>query len=189
MARTPEDRNATATKVVKRVRRRYNTKGRKREILPNERQGVIDLVVALRVAGYTKKQISAAVGVSREQVDEFLEDSSVAERIEKIRKNMAGTALELMQAYMIEAVQAVVDVMRTTEDGAVVLKAASEVLDRGGMPKASRQERVVEQEEKHTHEFGGDFVEALRNAPPEIQEKAAQMIENLETMLKDASNV
>jgi hypothetical protein len=88
---------------------------------------------------------------------------------------------------MIEAVQALVDVMRRTDDDKYILQAAGEILDRAGLPKASRQERHQVNEERTTFTDEG-MVERLREAPVEVQERAAQMIEQLESLLTESAN-
>lgn len=182
---TPNTRASDATKRVDSVRRKYkvDTKSKKR-LLDAEIPYVKDMVVLLKVAGYSRTQIAQVVGISRGQVAGFLEDPEVEKKLLDLRERLPAAAKELMQGYMIEAVQAVVDVMRSTDDDQVRLKAAADVLDRGGMPKASRQEKTVEETQNHNVSFDTDFMELIRQAPPEIQEQAASMIEGLEALLK-----
>lgn len=189
-ASTPDARASDGKKRVESVRRKYkvNTKTT-RKLLDVEIPHVKNMVAMLKVAGYNRTQISKVVGISRGQVAEFLDMEDVQSTITELRERLPGAALELMQGYMLEAVQAVVDVMRTSEDGQVVLKAAAEVLDRGGMPKMSRQERSEETTQKSVVEFGGDFVESLRSASPEVQEKVASLIEQAENILKESAGV
>lgn len=184
-ASTPDTRASDAKKRVENVRRKYkvNTKSKKK-LLDVEIPHVKTMVGILKVAGYSRVQIAKVIGISRGQVAEFLETEDVQKLIVDLREGLPAAAMSLMQGYMIEAVQAVVDVMRTSEDGAVVLKAAAEVLDRGGMPKQSRQERITDNTEREVVEFGGEFVEMLRQASPEVQEQVASMFEGIENLLK-----
>lgn len=183
MAKTPASRAADAKREVKHVQRKYkvNLKTR-RKLLPGEIEHVENTVIVLKLAGYTGSQIATVVGISRGQVREILAEPSVAERLIKLREALPAAALELLQGYMIEAVQAIVDVLRTEQDSKYVLQAASEILDRAGLPKASKQERHSVNEEKTTFTDDG-IVERLRQAPPEVQEEAAQIIERLEVLL------
>lgn len=184
---TPNRRASDAKKDVLRVRRRYkrNTK-RQARILPAEVIHVKSMVAVLHIAHYPKTQISRIIGISVDQVREFLNDPEVNELIVKMRAELPAAALELMEGYQIEAVQAIVDVMRVSGDDGIVLKAAAEILDRTGLPKVSKQERYQTNEEKTTFTDDG-IVEALREASPEIQEQAAQLIEQLEGLLAKAS--
>lgn len=187
-ASTPDARASDATKRTAGVRRKYkiDTKSKKK-LLDVEIPHIKSMVSMLKVAGYNRVQISKVIGISRGQVTEFLEMPDVQKSIEDLRESIPAAAKELMQGYMIEAVQVVLDVMRTSEDDAIRLKAASEIFDRGGMPKMSRQERSEEHTDKSVVEFGGDFVDSLRHASPEVQESVAKLIEEAENLLKQAA--
>lgn len=186
---TPNSRASDGKKEIARVRRKYkvNTKTR-RKLLPGEIPHVEAMVCVLKLAGYSGRQMSQVIGISRGQVAEILADPKVENQIVELRARIPAAAIELLQGYMIEAVQAIVDVMRTTEDDKLVILAAAEILDRAGVPKASRQERHNVNEERTT--FGDDgIVERLRQASPEVQEEAAQIIERLESLLADHADV
>ena len=142
------------------------------------------MVIVLRLAGYERSQIARAVNLGLSQVTALLAEPEVAEKLLTMRKALPQAALELLQDYMIEAVQTVVDVMRMGTDEKIVLAAAGEILDRGGLSKASRQERHQVTETRTTFTDDG-IVEKLRQASPEVQEQAAQVIENLEQLLSD----
>jgi len=182
-ASTPDVRAAQAKRQVAAVKRRYKVDlNKRRNLLPGEIPHVIDTLIVLKLAGYSNTQMGKVIGLSRGQVREFLALVEVQERLVELRRALPQAALNLLQGYMIEAVQALVDVMRRTDDDKYILQAAGEILDRAGLPKASRQERHTINEEKTTFTDDG-IVEALREAPVEVQEKAAQMIEQLEQLL------
>lgn len=184
---TPNRRASEAKKDVTRVRRRYKKNvNRQSRLLPGEIPAVQNMVAVLHIAHYPKVQIARIIGISKQQVTEFLEDPAVSEMIVTLRDGLPGAALELMEGYMIEAVQAIVDVMRVSQDDAVVLRAASEILDRTGLGKVSKQERHQTNEELTTISDDG-LLEKLRELSPEMQEEAAQMIEGLENLLVRAA--
>jgi hypothetical protein len=184
---TPAQRASEAKKKVARVRRKYKrdlTKSKK--LLPAEEVYVADMVVVLKLAGYSRGQIGSVLGISKGQVKLLLERPEVAERLLLLSETLPEAALELLQGYMIEAVQTVVDVMRVSTDDKMVLQAAAEILDRGGIPKASRQERLTESTENFTITDDG-LLEKLRELSPEVQEQAAQLIEELEKLTAEAA--
>ena len=184
---TPNRRSSEAKKDLLRVRRRYKTDTtRKRRLIPAEIPLVMNMVAVLHIAHYPNVQIARIVGISRGQVAEMLEAPEVVEMVVKLREGLPDAALDLMEGYMIEAVQAIVDVMRVSQDDGVVLKAAAEILDRTGLGKVSKQERSTTHEERTTFTDDG-IVDALREASPEVQEQAAQLIEQLEGLLTKAS--
>jgi hypothetical protein len=124
------------------TRRRYKVDlKKKRNLLPGEVEHVGDMVIVLKLSGYSKSQIGRTVGISLAQVDEFLADPEISHRLVQIREALPQAALDLLQGYMVEAVQAIVMVMRESEDDKIILTAAGEILDRAGLSKASRQER------------------------------------------------
>jgi len=169
----------------RRVRRRYKTDLTKRKrYAPGEEDFIFDMAIVLTLAGFSRTQIARTVGISKGQIKKILEMPNVAERIVQLRKSLPQASLDLIHSYMIEAVQAIVDVMRTSKRDEMVLKAAGDILDRGGAAKASRTEHDVHQVNESRNTFSSDgMVEAIRQLPPEAQEQAAQMIENLEEFL------
>jgi hypothetical protein len=183
----PDQRAAAAKRQRAGVRRKYKINlATRRELLPGEIPHVIDTLIVLKLAGYTRSQMAKVIGISRGQIREYLEMPEVEERLVELRQALPQAALNLLQGYMIEAVQALVDVMRRTSDDKYILQAAGEILDRAGLPKASRQERHIEHEEKTTFTDDG-MVDKLRELPIATQEKAAQLIEELESLLGEAA--
>ena len=184
---TPTRRVSETKNDVKRVRRRYKKNVNKQSrLLPGEIPAVQNMVAVLHIAHYPKIQIARIIGISKQQVTEFLEDPAVMEMIVTLRQGLPEAALDLMEGYMIEAVQAIVDVMRVSQDDGVVLRAASEILDRTGLGKVTKKETHNVNEDQTTISDDG-IVEKLREASPEIQEQAAQMVEGLQNLLAQAA--
>jgi DNA repair photolyase len=75
-------------------------------------------------------------------------------------------------------------VLRTETDNALVLKAASELFDRFGLPKLTRQEATVDASTT-INETDESLISKFRSATPEMQEKAAQLHELFEEGLKN----
>jgi len=184
---SPDARAAEKDKEATRIKRRYSKNlTLKKKFLPGEVEHVEDMVIVLRLAGYSKEQIAGIIGISSPQITKILNSPAVAEKLIKFRAALPQAALDLLQGYMIEAVQTLVDIMRVSEDDKIVLAAAGEILDRAGLSKASRQERHQINEQRTTFVDDG-IVEKLRAASPEVQEQAAQAIEMLEKLLSDGS--
>lgn len=180
---TPNKRASESKKTVTSVRRKYKQNVIKsRKILPGEQEHVINMVLVLKLAGYNNTQMARVIGISRNQVAQILDSPEVTERLVLLRSALPAAALELMEGYAIEAVQVVVDIMRSTPDDQIALKAAVEVLDRTGLPKVTKQERHNTEEELLTVTDDG-LLEKLRDASPEVQEEAAVLVERLENLL------
>ena len=187
--RTPEERAELQQKSVKRIRRRYKVALNKKKVYsPGEREHLIDMVIVLKLGGYSNNQIGSSVGISRGQVKEILDEAKTAERLLDLRNNLPSAALDLLHGYSIEAVQAIADVMRSTEDDALILKAAAEILDRVGIGKVSKSEREIHNLNENKMTIGAEegLLDSLRELPPDRQEEAAQMIEQLENFVADS---
>lgn len=181
----PNRRASQAKREVAEVRRKYKTNTKvRRKLLPGEIRHVEQMVVILKVAGYSRVQMARVIGISRGQVSEILAKPEISEEVVAVRAALPKAAMELMQGYMIEAVQAIVNVLRTAHDDKVILQAAGDILDRGGMPKASKTERLQVNEDRTTFTDEG-ILERLREAPVAVQEQAAEMIEKFETLLSE----
>jgi hypothetical protein len=187
--RTPEERAEIQKKSVKRIRRRYKVALNKKKVYsPGEREHLIDMVIVLKLGGYSNNQIGSSVGISRGQVKEILEEPKTAERLLDLRTNLPSAALDLLHGYSIEAVQTIADVMRSTEDDALILKAAAEILDRVGIAKVSKAEREIHNMNENRMTIGTEegLLDSLRELPPDRQEEAAQMIEQLENFVAES---
>lgn len=187
--RSPENRSAQVNKDRDLVRRKYKKDMKKKKrIRPGEEGHIINQLVILKIAGYSNTQMGRIVGVSRGQVKEMFERPEVTELLNDTRENLTEAAYDLLQGYSIEAVQTIASVMRSSEDDKMILTACAEILDRAGIPKASRSEQKIHKtSEELTTISSEDLVERLRDVSPEIQEQAAQMVENLEALLAKAA--
>lgn len=184
---TPVARASAAKKEQARIRRKYRVNVNvPRKLHPTEEPYIKDMVVVLKLASYSRFQMAKIIGISKGQVAKYLEDPEVIEKLVLLREQLPSAALELLHGYMIEAVQTIAEIMRHSQDDKMILQAAAEILDRGGMPKASRQERLNENTENVTITDDG-LLDRLRDASPEVQEKAAQLVEDMEKMLLEAA--
>lgn len=187
--KTPEERADSAQKSVKRIKRKYKVAlSKPKKYAPGEREHLIDMVIVLKLGGYSNNQIGSVVGISRGQVKEVLEEPKTAERLLELRNNLPSAALDLLHGYSIEAVQAIADVMRGTEDDGLILKAAAEILDRVGIGKVSKSEREIHNTNENKFTVGAEegLLESLRQLPPDRQEEAAVMIEQIESFIAES---
>lgn len=185
--RTPDDRNSVLENGRREVRRKYRSSKqikKSRKIALGEQGHLENMTIILKIAGYTNTQIGQIVNLSRGQVKKLLAEPNVAEQMASLLEALPAAALDLMQSYSIEAVQTIADVMRTSPEWKARMEAAREILDRTGLPKVTKSEAQVYRTEEHLTTFSNDgIIEALRNASPEVQETAAQMMEGIENLL------
>ncbi len=183
-SRITEPEEMTIADTREKKIRRKNTTMLKGERLPIELAFNKDLAIILKLAGYTPYQIAMSLGVKKSQVKSWFKDPDVVEKLHKYAEAIPDAARTVLEAYTIEAVHAVAQVMRTAEDSKFILEAAREILNRGGLPAASRTESNVTRTNNTTFSDQG-IVEALRSCSPEVQEKAAQVIEGAENALQE----
>ena len=190
--KTPEGKAASLRAQSDRVRKRYkvNVTKRRKFTFEGEDELVKNMIVVLKLANYTNSQIAMIVGVSRGQVKEILEDGNVQKQYLALKERLPQAALDLGRTYLIEAVQAVANVMRTSTDDNLVLKAASELFDRFGIPKVSRSEQKVEADDSETggHPVTPSLMEKLRQASPEVQAAAADLQEMFQSGIEQLLN-
>jgi len=162
------------------VKKRYkvNVKRKRKFDIEGEQDLVSDMVVILKLANYTNTQIAMICGISRGQVKIFLEDGNVRKKYLALKEKLPQAALDLGRQYLIEAVQAVAHVMRTSTDDAIVLKAAGELFDRFGIPKSSKIETTPDPSEGDGDPMSDpSLMVKLRKASPEVQQGVADLHE------------
>jgi hypothetical protein len=180
--RTPDEKAANLKRQTEKARKRYkvNVTKRRKFTYEGEDELVSDMIVILKLANYSNSQIAMIVGVSRKQVATFLEDGNVQKKYMRLKAALPQAAFDLGRMYLIEAVSAVVHVMRTTDDGALILKAAGELFDRFGIPKSSRVETTPDGGTPDGENPMSDptLMDKVRHASPEIQVAVAELQES-----------
>jgi len=176
-ARTPDEKAASLRKQTDKARKRHKVVVTKRRkfTFEGEEEIVKDMIVILKLANYSNVQIAMITGISRKQVATFLEDGNVQKKYMTLKGKLPQAALELGRAYLIEAVAAVVHVMRTAIDDTTVLKAAAELFDRFGIPKSSRIETGTEEGDNPLSD--PTVMDRIRKATPEKQAQIAELQE------------
>lgn len=179
--KTPEERAEIIQKAHSKAKKGYriNTKRDRKDVGDDEMVVIKDMLVSLRLVGYTPSQCAAIVGLSKGQVKEIVNDPNFKSRLESLKAKMPEAAVNLGRAYLVEAVQAVIHILRTETDNSLILKAAAEIFDRFGIPKVSRAEvKADPTPDQSGSEINETFMDRLRTAPPEIQEKVAALHES-----------
>lgn len=192
--RKPSDPENKVEQLRRTVKKRYRTtiKTKRKFEFPGEEGVVEEMVLVLRLANYNSTQIAMIVGVSRGQVREFIAKPSFQKKYLALKERLPEAAMELGRAYLIEAVQAVAHVMRTANDPKVILQAAGEIMDRFGLAKQSVTKNQQQSPLEGIGRGGNETVfEQFKNAPPEVQEKAAALFDALDEgmrgLLKDST--
>jgi transposase len=141
-----------------------------------------EIAAILSVAGYTQSQIAASLGESKGTIKNWAAKPEFQKAYNAITGALSESAKTLLRTYNIEAVQTLVMLMRTAEDDKIILDAAREILDRGGLPKASRVEQ--EAPAPPPPPLKDDFEEMFKKLPPEQQEMYLQMQEEAQRIIR-----
>lgn len=194
--KSPDERAEAVDKAQRRARKSYrkNINKKRGNLTEAELIVVKDQLVSLKLVGYSNSQCASIVGLSKGQVGEIVKDANFQKRLMSLHEKLPQAAIQLGKAYLVEAVQWVVDVGRTTKDEDKRLKAAAELFDRFGVAKVSKNEikDTTPVEGGEPDELPSTFMEKLRQAPPELQEKVVELqesfLEGVERILTEGSN-
>jgi hypothetical protein len=175
---TMEKKRVKARKKIREVQ------GNRRQRLPGEMQHKKQLAAILKVAGFETNYVAATLNEEHTTIANWLKEPGTLEFYHYALEHLTESALLLLRTYAIDAIETIAEIMRSSVDETVALKAATEILDRIGVVKASRVESHQVQEKRTTLTDDG-IVESLRKLTPEQQEEAAQMVEQLEKMVNE----
>jgi hypothetical protein len=179
--KTPEERSEIIAKRTKKAKKGYYRNNKKKVDLDKVDLDIVktQLVALKMIGGYSDLQCSMIVGISKGQVREIVRDPNFKKHVDAVKKSLPQAAINLGQAYLVEAVLAVVHVMRTETDNALVLRAAAEMFDRFGIAKVSKSEMKIDTPADGSDgELTPDLMTKLRSASPEVQKAVADLTES-----------
>lgn len=140
----------------------------------------------LKAADYSHTYIAEALGTTRGVVKEWFAGESgevMRARVQEIQQDYIDGAVKLLKTYAIELIEMLVEIARDERvDAKTRIQAITEALDRAGMSKVNKSQSAATITEKHVVDITDKtgLVEALRDAPPEVQQEVARRME--ETM-------
>jgi hypothetical protein len=122
-------------------------------------------------------------------VKAWFEDQAMRNHVAEIQTYMLDGAVKLLRSYAIELVEMLVEIARTADDK-VALAAITEGLDRMGMSKVNKSESVTAQTLTERVEITDTtgIIEKLKDAPPEVQQAAAESMERLMSLAAEFSD-
>lgn len=178
----PRDKRKTVDSVRRDLRRSVK-KNPKR--MTGEAAHKQDIAVILKIANYTNTQIANALGESKSTIKNWFAIPEVEALYQTRMEALGDAAVSLMQTYTIEAIQELVAVMRRNKgtDDTVTLAAIKEILDRGGVPKASRTES---KSNKTVHVTTQQSDRPMSPEEAKLRSDAAKLIEEAEKATADA---
>jgi predicted transcriptional regulator len=187
---------ANLDEARQRLKRDYKRGPKRERKTENEEQlDAIDRFVKKRIAcylkasGYSYNYIADSLEVTNAIVKHWmLEPESIAE-VQRIQKDIAGGAVNLMKTYAIEIIEKLMTIVRTEQNPRFVIQAAESLLDRMGLARVNKSESIgrVEHHESVDITDQTGIVEKLRSAPPELQTSIARKMEELDSLMKEAT--
>lgn len=188
------------------IKRNYK-RGPRAEKLVRSDNTLTDMerVVAQEIAVYLKAQdfswtyIGESLGISPNTVkswfsregDERAEE--LRDKVLAVQQDFVNGAIKLMKTYIIELVEMLMSIAREAEDPKIVLDIFREFSDRIGLVKVNKSEAAAVtrnvNEEHHSIDITDKtgLVEKLRDAPPEIQQRAAVMMADLQSLVSEGA--
>lgn len=137
----------------------------------------------LKAQGYSYTYMADAFGVSPSTVKNWFldEELNLAASVEKISKDFTQGAIKLGKTYLIEIIETLMEIFRTTSDEAIATKIGFEMLDRFGITKVNKSESAVSTRSSTEVELVDKvgLLAHLDNASPEDQAAAAEAMETL----------
>lgn len=174
------------------IRRRGRGRARVKEVRAGvtledfERTLKQQMLCYLKAAGFSNTYCKDALGVARSTIQEWLDDESLhlRDKISKISADMISAGVTMMQTYLVEIIEGLMQIFRETEDEKIAKEIGFEILDRLGISKVNKSEAVSanlirkKSEVDITDKTG--LVAMAKNAPPHVQaamaERAAELV-------------
>jgi hypothetical protein len=140
----------------------------------------------LKAAGYSHTYIADALGTTRSIVGHWFEDPQLRAETMELTNDIVGGALKLLKTYGLELIEMEMEIARQSDDK-TALSAIQDMLDRIGLTKINKSEGVtrVEQHETVSISDPAGLIEKLRDAPPEVQQQAAQHMESMMALMSE----
>ena len=187
--------NGTLEKQREALKRRGHRKVKvvsAEETLPDfERHLKQQMVCYLKAGGFSTAYCADALDVGKATIERWLADDKLKmrEQVAKIQADYISAGVTLIQSYLIEIVESLMDIFRTTPDEQLAVKIGLEMLDRLGVSKVNKSESVTAATLKQQSEVDivdkTGILETMRKAPPEVQQAMAKRAEELVAMAQE----
>jgi predicted transcriptional regulator len=143
----------------------------------------------LRAGGSSTSQIGTTLGVTKRMVRRWFEDEAMQKMVAEIRKDITSGAIQAITNNLIEAAELLMQNARAAyKEGAFSdsIRAAAEVLDRGGLSKVNKSESKVKSEQEHTFTGTEEFFDKFQALPVDTQREIAEHMAEVESLVEKA---
>lgn len=144
----------------------------------------------LKAADYSYTYIAEALNTTKSIVKGWFEDEAMRNRVGEIQEDFLDGAVKLLRTYAIELIEILVEIARTTSDDKIAIQATTEALDRMGLAKVNKSESaatVTKRSQVDITDKTG-LQEAMRDAPPEVQQEMARKLEEMMSLASEHSD-
>jgi predicted transcriptional regulator len=153
------------------------------EVLPGSEELLKQMAVVLTVAGYDQRRIAQQLAVSQPTISRWLRQPEAEQYHRFLGEHLINGAILLLRTYAIEAVETLVDVMRTTASDKTRLDAAKAILDRIGLNRAVATGEQQSEPQAIPGPEDDPFMRQFANATPDIQQQVCVLLDEMELLL------
>ena len=157
-----------------------------KKIDASDLQWMKDRAVFLKASGFSYRKISDHVRVTTSIVKHWFEDPEMHKRVETVREDTIGGAMESLNHAAVELVQHLLEIARDPMRGSDQLKAVLEGLGLVGLVKVNKSESKASTESTEHHEFSPEFFDKLEGLPLGTQDKLAELASEMDTVINEA---
>lgn len=158
-----------------------------------------ELAAYLKAMDHSWNYIGDRLGISPNTVKSWFnnDDERSAElraKVVEIHEDYVNGAIKFLKTTLLELIEMLMDIARTTDDGKLVLDIFKEFADRVGMVRVNKSEAAavnINKNEEHRQVDITDttgLVEQLGDAPPELQQAAAAKMEEMMALIKEGTS-
>jgi GTP-dependent phosphoenolpyruvate carboxykinase len=188
--RPPQNLNEQRNDIRRRWKRGLVGGGRSQRKVVEAELGEIEVrlkkaqAVLLKASDFPNTYISETIGVSVGTVRKWFSEDEVKKEIAEVQDKMVDGALMYLQTYAIEAIEGILEIGRKSVDSKVALQAWQDVLDRMGVTKVNKSERLETVRDEIS--IAEEDWEKFESLPEDTQRKLAELSEEMQELIENA---
>lgn len=147
-----------------------------------EREIKQTLCCYFKAQDFSYSYMAEALEVSPHTVKKWFADNEwMREKVIEIRADLVGGAVKYMKTYVLEIIEGLMHIFRTTDSESIAKEIGFEMLDRLGISKVNKSESAVAKTLREEHDITDKtgLLALAKNAPPHVQAAMAQRMEEI----------
>jgi hypothetical protein len=183
-AASVEEAKSEIKRRVKRGPRAVRRVSAEQSLHQFEREIKREMACHYKASDFSYGDIADALGLTRDIIKKWFQEPEMQARCAKIVEDMVGSAVKFGQLASFEMLEIIADVARSADDDKTAIQAACEYLDRIGLTKVNKSESksastIKEERELNLVDKDGIIDALADNAPPEVLQRAATLMDEL----------